>query len=197
MIAAVMCGGLGSRLNSDIEKPLTKLGGRMFVEYVLKALLDSGIFSRIVAVASPNTPKTRQFLASSGIEIIDSAGDGYSSDLSTLLAKLAPDKVLVVPSDTPLLSPAIIKEIVRQALREPGYPAVSIVLDKSFVQELGVKPSVVVDEYCHSGITVFDTKQIGPHMTERYVKINLVEIAVNVNTKEEKDLAEKLLVQRT
>jgi GTP:adenosylcobinamide-phosphate guanylyltransferase len=45
---------------------------------------------------------------------------------------------------------------------------------------------------CHSGITLFDSRQKG-EMKERYVIMNRIEIALNVNTKEEKELVESLV----
>jgi adenosylcobinamide-phosphate guanylyltransferase len=191
-----MCGGVGSRMNAEVEKPLLQLAGKTFIERVLLALKGSGKFSRIVAVVSPNTPKTRQFALSKGTEVIDTAGHGYSDDLSFLLSKLAPERVFVVPADMPLLTPRIVSDIVE--VLQPAYPAVSIVIEKKFAEELGVKPSVPLESgYCHSGISVFDTRRIADYMEERYIKMNIPEIAVNVNTKEEKELAERLLIQRS
>ncbi|MGI0020415.1 MAG: NTP transferase domain-containing protein [Nitrososphaera sp.] len=190
MIAAIMCGGRGSRLKAAEEKPLVKIAGKSLVERVLAALKESGRFERIVAVTSPNAPRTREFLRSLKVEVIETPGGGYPHDLSVLLAAFAQEKVLVVPTDLPLLTGKIVAEMVDK-VSQPA-PAVSIVLEKSFVEGLGVKPSVVVGGYCHSGITLFAGVN-GP-VEERYVVMNSAEIAVNVNTKEEKELAE-LLVQ--
>lgn len=193
MIAAVMCGGAGSRLGAGGEKPMTKLAGRHCVERVIDALEKSGRFERMVVAVSPKTPRTREFLASRGVEIIDTQGAGYPQDLSFLLAKLAHERVLVVPADVPLLTPAVVREAV-DLLSNEGAPAASLVAEKSFVEKLGVTPSVLVGGLCHSGITLFDSGVLGP-VEERYVKMNRVETALNVNTKEEKELAE-LLVKR-
>lgn len=190
MIAAIMSGGRGSRMKTDEEKPLVKVAGKSLVERVLAALKESGRFERIVAVTSPNAPRTRESLWSLRVEVIETPGGGYPHDLSVLLAAFAREKVLVVPADLPLLTAKIVAEIVDN-ISQPA-PAVSIVLEKSFVEGLGVKPSVVVGGYCHSGITRFSGVN-GP-VKERYVVMNSAEIAVNVNTKEEKELAE-LLVQ--
>jgi GTP:adenosylcobinamide-phosphate guanylyltransferase len=62
---------------------------------------------------------------------------------------------------------------------------------------MGIKPSVVFGRYCHSGITIFNTARVTREtVQERYVVMNRKEIALNVNTKEELELTEKLLVQR-
>jgi adenosylcobinamide-phosphate guanylyltransferase len=194
MIGAIMCGGLGSRMGEAEEKPMIALGGRRFVERVLAALKESGSFTRIVAAASPNAPKTREFLSTLDVEMMDTPGKGYPQDLSLLLSALAPERVIVVPADIPLLTAGVVRDMVA-ALSLHDEPAVSIVMDRSFVEGLGVRPSVVVGSQCHSGITLFDTGQIcNSAVDERYVTMNRREIAVNVNTKREKELAE-LLVQ--
>jgi adenosylcobinamide-phosphate guanylyltransferase len=186
-----------------IEKPLLKVDGVAMVERVVSALASSNRFNRIIAAVSPNTPKTNEFLKSKGIETIETAGKGYSQDLSDTLSKLKPQKVMVIPADIPLLNSPIVNEILntiidddndRQAQEEP---AISIILEKEFVQGMGVKPSIVLtNQHCHSGVTIFNTIAVGgtEPVKERYLVMNRKEIALNVNTKEELELAEKLLL---
>lgn len=171
------------------------------VERVISALADSDRFDRIVAAVSPKTHKTNEFLKSKGIETIETAGEGYSQDLSRLLSKLRPQKVVAVPGDIPLLNSQIVNEILNNIIeddddRQEQEPAISIILEKGFVEEIGVKPSIVLmNQYCHSGITIFNTMAVGTEpVKERYIVMNRKEIALNVNTKEELELAEKLLV---
>jgi adenosylcobinamide-phosphate guanylyltransferase len=191
-----MCGGRASRMQADVEKPMLKVGGISMVERVASAVAISRRFDRIVAAVSPNTPKTDEFLKTKGIETVETAGEGYPQDLSRLLSRLKPERVMVVPADIPLLDMKVVNDIV-DAAKSKQEPAVSIVLEKAFVEDIGVKPSVIFGRYCHSGITVFDTTRVAGEMVqERYVVMNRKEIALNVNTKEELELAEKLLVQR-
>jgi adenosylcobinamide-phosphate guanylyltransferase len=195
-----MCGGRASRMQQQggMEKPLLKVGGIAMVERVISALASSDRFDCIVAAVSPNTPKTNEFLKSKGIEIIKTAGNGYSKDLSYLLSKLKPQKVMTVPGDIPLLKSQIVNEILNTIDdgRQEQEPAISIMLEKDFVEGIGVKPSIVLNQYCHSGITIFNTMAVGGTeiAEERYLVMNRKEIALNVNTKEELELAEKLLV---
>jgi len=193
LIAAIMSGGRGSRMKTGEEKPLVKVAGKSLVERVFDALRGSGRFEEVVAVTSPNAPRTQEFLRSLRAEVVETPGRGYPHDLSVLLAAFAQEKVFVVPADLPLLTAKTVAEMVDRVSQTA--PAVSIVLEKSFVEDLGIKPSVVVDSrYCHSGITLFSSGVSGP-VEERYVVMNSAEIAVNVNTKEEKEIAELLLVQ--
>ena len=194
MIGAIMSGGLGSRMGG-VEKPMIMLGGKSFVERVADALKESNSFSKIVAAVSPNTPQTKEFLSSRAIEVIDTPGAGYSQDLSLALSTLAPDKVLIVPADLPLLTAETVREVAKK-LSSHDAPAVSAIMDRSFVESIGVTPSVVIGDKCHSGITLFDAGQVSDKPVEElYVTINMKEMAVNVNTKKEKEMAELLLIQ--
>jgi len=182
---------------AGMEKPLLKVNGVTMVERVVSALASSDRFARIVAATSPNTPKTNEFLKSKGIETIETAGEGYSQDLSQLLSKLKPQKVMAVPADLPLLNSHIVDEILNSiADRQEHEPAISIIIEKGFVERIGVKPSIIVlDQYCHSGIAIFNTMIVGTEpVKEHYLIMNRKEITINVNTKEELELAEKLLV---
>src|SRR6188472_3186994 len=89
MIAAIMCGGKGSRIRQspNIEKPLLKIKDKTMIENILHALIASKKFGRIVGVSSPNTPKTSTFLGycSPGIiDVIETEGISYSKDLSVV-----------------------------------------------------------------------------------------------------------------
>ena len=198
MIAVVMCGGRAARMGGSIEKPLLKVGGIAAVQRVISALRGSRNFERLIAAVSPVTPATKEFLQTIKVEILETAGDGYSQDLSSILKELRPARVLVTPADLPLLSSDVVAEISAVPQKDP---VISMVLEKKFVEGTGVKPSVVFksrgSDYCHSGISIFDTSVMGKGLAkEQYFLLNRMEIAVNVNTKEELMLAEKLLIQR-
>jgi GTP:adenosylcobinamide-phosphate guanylyltransferase len=164
---------------------------------VLDALTESKSFSRIIGVVSPNSPATEKYLQSVGVEILAGAGAGFSSDLSHVLEKCRPDKVFAVPADLALLDATLVKKILAHAT--DSHPAVSAVSHLDFVYKLGIKPSVIVDvnntRCSHSGITIFDTGKINRDQiaSEKYVIINEPGVAVNVNTKEELGIAEKLI----
>lgn len=203
MIAAIMCGGKGSRMQNfvNVEKPLLELKGKTMIERVLDALTQSGEFHKIIGVTSSNTPRTKAFIGCYiswlTIDVIKTEGKSYSQDLSIILNKLKPATVFVVPADLPLLNPKIIQEIIGRY--SSGLPCVSIVSDKQFVVDMGVKPSLVLSinskEYCHTGITIVDSSKVKGIATlkEYYVIMNEREIVVNVNTRRELEIAERLL----
>jgi adenosylcobinamide-phosphate guanylyltransferase len=191
-----MCGGKGSRMlqQAGMEKPLLKVRGVAMVDRVISALASSNRFHHIIAAVSPNTPETNEFLKSKDVERIETSGQGYSHDLSHLLSQLQPRKVMVVPSDIPLLNSQVVSEVLNTTSNRQE-PAISIVLEKKFVEKIGAMPSIVFGKYCHSGITIFDIETISTEpLQECYLVMNRKEIALNVNTKEELELAEKLLI---
>lgn len=205
MIAALMCGGKGSRLVTPlaIEKPLLRLNGGTMIDLVIEALLGSEQFDKILALPSLNTPKTSEYLNNHrytslhAIDVIETEGVSYSNDLSAVVCKLKPARLFVVSADLPLLNSKIVQKIVARCL--PGVTCVSIMLEKPFVESIGIKPSIVTfvgtKEYCHSGITVLDSSKVcnEPYLEEHHVVMNNVELAVNVNTIKEFKVAKELL----
>ena len=195
MIAAIMCGGKGSRMvqSSFTEKPMILFRDKPMIEYVLDALVGSGKFSSIFAVTSYHTAKTtiylqrHQYCMDGNVKLTSTTGINYSEDLCQLIDLLPSSQVLIVPSDIPLLSIEMVNEIMKHW--NHGNHFVSIVLEKDFVTKLGLTPSVVIRfngvEYCHSGISILDTSQlsIGSETAESYIILNRKEIAFNINTK--------------
>jgi adenosylcobinamide-phosphate guanylyltransferase len=203
MIAAIMCGGKGSRMQDsrNIEKPLLKLNGKTMIELVLNALVQSEKFRRIVAVTSYYTPMTKSYLTtnfSHDVDIIKTEGKGYSEDISIVLNTLKPARVFVVSADLPLLESKHVKRILSQIRRE--HNCTSVVCAKEFVISLGIKPSITVcinsAEYCHTGISMIDSAKIHPDVSvvERYIIMNQTGVAVNVNSRSDLEAAERLIM---
>ena len=199
MIAVAMCGGRGTRMGGGTEKPLLPVGGVPMISRVIDALKGSDSFERIIAAVSPGTPATSKFLDGMGIQVIETPGLGYSRDLSLVLTKIRPAKALVVSADMPLLTPEVVRYL---ASSTQSKPVLSVVVRKEFVESLGFAPSVSLivggTECCHSGVGLFDTQrqEFGKDAAEEYLFMERREVAVNVNTQKELQLAENLLVQR-
>jgi GTP:adenosylcobinamide-phosphate guanylyltransferase len=205
MIAALMCGGRGTRMGTttETEKPLLNVKGSTMIDRVICALVGSGQFEKIVAIPSLNTPRTNAFLRNhycsclDQIDVVETAGISYSKDLSAAVCNLKPARVFVVSADLPLLNSKIVQNIVVRCF--PSNPCVSILLEKLFVESIGIEPSVVTiigkKGYCHSGITILDSSKTNPESTlaEHYIVMNEKELAVNVNTIRELEIAERML----
>jgi len=204
MIAALMCGGRGTRMDTvtETEKPMLKLRGVTMVERVLRALVEFGQFEKIVAISSIHTPKTTVFLrnhySSSGlIDVVETNGISYSKDLSIIVHKFEPSRVFVVSADLPLLNKKIVQDIAVKSM--PNFPCVSVLLEKLFVERIGIEPSITIvigkKEYSHSGITILDSSKVNRDriLEEHYIVINKRELAVNVNSRRELEIAEAML----
>jgi GTP:adenosylcobinamide-phosphate guanylyltransferase len=202
MMAAIMCGGKGTRMQgfTSIEKPLLKLYGKTMVELVLNALVQSEKFRRIFAVTSYNVPMTNAYVGSNlshEVDVIKTEGRSYSHDISTLLKTLKPATVFVVAADLPLLELKDVKKIVSQCRQEDT--CTSVVSAKQFVVSIGIKPSVIVcinsRQYCHTGISVIDSAKADStvRIAERYLIMNQKGVAVNVNTRSDFEAAERMM----
>ncbi|MFC6718684.1 NTP transferase domain-containing protein [Natrialbaceae archaeon GCM10025810] len=110
-----MCGGKGTRLESDREKPLHPVGGVPMVDSVLRALEGSRI-ETIYAAVSPNAPETRIHLErADSVTTVETPGEGYVADLVTVLESedgASPSRpVLTVAADLPLLEAPVVDRV--------------------------------------------------------------------------------------
>ncbi len=105
-----MCGGRGTRLDSDIEKPLVEICGRTMFDRVVDALHESCV-ETIYAVVSDQSAETRARAREREITLIDAPGEGYVADLGFALERVEPPVVTVV-SDLPLLRDDHIDDLV-------------------------------------------------------------------------------------
>ncbi len=109
MLALIMAGGRGSRLNLG-EKPLVSVGGKPMIARVIEAFRSSGC--KVVVVASENTPMTRNWCRTMKIDIVLSDGLGYIEDMVAAVTDLEETGPLFVSvSDIPCVNARIIKKI--------------------------------------------------------------------------------------
>jgi GTP:adenosylcobinamide-phosphate guanylyltransferase len=123
------------------------------------------------------------------LEIIETTGIDYSTDLVSVLEKLKPALVFVVPADIPLITPDIIRKIISNW--QGDKPLISIVMDKEFVVKLGLFPTIILKlgdrEYFHSGVSIFDSSKVqsGKIVKEHYITLNDEKLAFNINAKKD------------
>lgn len=190
MIGIVMAGGKGTRMNLDDEKLLLKFK-KPIILHVIDSLKNSNSFSKILAVTSPNSPKTKKLLEENKIETFDTSGIGYVEDLNLTL-KTINDHVLVTSGDLPLLDKEIIKEIINQF--NPKKTWTSILVTDKFLTALGLESDFSVDfdgQRCHyTGISLVNSEQISSleNLDENYIIIDDKRIAFNLNSKQDYDL---------
>ena len=190
MIGLVMAGGKGTRMKLDEEKLLLRYK-KPVILHVINSLQNSNSFSKILAVTSSNSPKTKKFLQENNIEIFDTSGIGYVEDLNSAL-KTINDKVLVTSGDLPLLDMDIIQNIITYF--DSNNIWTSILVTNKFLISLGMESNFTVDfngQKCHyTGISLVDSEKISSlgNLEEHYVIIDDKRIAFNLNSKQDYDL---------
>lgn len=186
-----MCGGAGSRLESEAEKPLAEIGGRAMVDRVLDALKASEI-DDVYAVTSPKTPGTKQHVADR-VETIDASGEGYVRDLQYALDELLGDSgnlghpVFTVAADLPLLAGDAIDIVLD--VYEQG--SLTVCTPRGLPEALGISVDAAFDvedqSVVPSGVNV-----VGGDPDDVWVTWD-ARFAVNVNYPGDAAVAERLL----
>jgi len=179
-----MCGGRGTRLDSDAEKPLFPVGGVPMVDRVVAALGDSS-FEGIYAVVSPNAPETAAHL---DVPRIETPGEGYVADLDAALddGRVSPP-VLTVAADLPLLDGEVLDRTL--AAHEGG--SLTVLVPAALKRDLGVSDDAafVADgrRVAPTGVNV-----VGDGPDDATVVADR-RLAVNVNTLTDARVAEEWL----
>ncbi|AJM91689.1 NTP transferase domain-containing protein [Nitrosopumilus piranensis] len=190
MIGIVMAGGKGSRMNLDDEKLLLQYK-KPIILHVIDSLKNSNYFSKIIAITSPNSPKTKTLLEENNIEIFDTSGIGYVEDLNSVLQKFN-DSILVASGDMPLLDNEIIQTIVNHYDSQKTWT--SILVTDRLLTSIGIKSDYSIihnQQKCHfTGISLINSQKINSleNVEENYVVIDDKRIALNLNTKQDYDL---------
>jgi adenosylcobinamide-phosphate guanylyltransferase len=190
MIGLVMAGGKGTRMNLENEKLLLKYK-KPVILHVVDSLKNSNCFSKILAITSSNSPKTKKLLQENNVEIFDTSGIGYAEDLNLVL-KTIHDVVLVTSGDLPLLDQQIIQKIINQY--DPQSTWTSILVTNKFLTTLGIQSNYSVNfnnQECHfTGISLVNSTKISSfeNIDGNYIIIDDKRIAFNLNTKQDYDL---------
>ena len=198
LLAVIMAGGMGERMNSDEEKPMLNVSNKPMISYVLSALKDCRCFNKIIGVVSKNTSRTAHFLANNNVQVAFSSGTDYVKDLNYALELLRPNKVFIISSDLPLIDSNTIKQIV-DSFDKCKKPCLAVVVSKTLIDELGVGTDYCFkyngNNVCHSGVSIIDSSKISGYekIDEELLIMDKPQLALNVNTMHELKLAEKML----
>ena len=190
MIGIVMAGGKGTRMRLDNEKLLLKYK-KPIILHVIDSLNRSNCFSKILAITSINSPKTKKLLQENNVETFDTNGIGYVEDLNSVLQTLD-DDVLITSGDLPLLKKEDVQKIVEQYNSENIWT--SVLVTNKFLISLGLQSEYSINfknKKCNfTGISLVNSKKISSlkKIKEDYLIIDERNIAFNLNTKEEYDL---------
>jgi adenosylcobinamide-phosphate guanylyltransferase len=193
--ALINAGGKGTRMGKcGVEKPMLTVGGKPTIQRVLEAVSASSHVDRVLVSVSDNTPGTERFLHRMGVETRLTTGEGFMEDIHMSFERLTSEFVLVSPSDLPLLNTSAVDALIEFFNPEMMESAMAVI-DKETVCRAGVVPSYTMEdggkEWVLSGISIMDRERTlrGEYLKEYCFQTDWFELAVNVNTQHELELA--------
>jgi adenosylcobinamide-phosphate guanylyltransferase len=191
VIALLMAGGKGTRMNSDLEKPLIIVKGKPLIEHVLGALQDSSGVDEIIVATSPHSPETTLHMENLGFQVVVTPGRGYVEDLSFILSQedFKDEIILTITSDLILITSEIIDRVLEEYHKSPT-PAMSVMVPVEIFREHDLKASLVLENLVPSGLNILrgkDTEQ-----DEEVLVLDKIELALNINSPEDIICLEKL-----
>jgi len=187
MIALVMAGGKGTRMNSSEEKLLLEYK-KPVVFHVIDALKNSNCFTKVVAATSSNSPNTKNILEQKGVETFETKGEGYSKDLNSVLQGIE-DNIFVTSGDLPFLDQDIIKSMIEKF--DMGNIWTSFLVSTKFLNSLGMESDIVIkheeSDCTYTGISIINARKITNlnEIEQDYIILDDKRIAFNLNTNED------------
>ncbi|MBP2145240.1 adenosylcobinamide-phosphate guanylyltransferase [Methanofollis sp. W23] len=183
MLALILAGGQGSRLNMG-EKPLVTICGRPMIEYVVDAFTLAGCES--VVVASPKTPYTRNWCRAHGIPLYSAGAHGYVADIVEAVTELGEEgPVITSVSDIPCITAEHVTRV-QEAYLGACTPALSTWVPAacctgsarrtSYQEEVGGVGA------CPAGVNVLLGARIAEAQEEYRLLIDDPGLGLNVNT---------------
>jgi adenosylcobinamide-phosphate guanylyltransferase len=196
-----MAGGKGTRMKLNEEKPLVRVCGKPVIEYVLAALKNAEKIDRIVVATTENTPRTTAMMLQLGVEVIQTPGKDYVSDMGYVVQTLKFGVFLAISADLPLVKPEMIDAVVNR-YGVCGKPALTVAVPLETKAKLGM-----CIEYSFKnenrdvvpvGINVIDghKRYSDEWLDQDIFLMTQEELAVNINTVAELQLAERLLSKK-
>lgn len=196
--ALIMAGGKGSRMKIPQEKPMIKVHDKPVIEYVLSALKNAKKIDSIVVAVSSNTPKTAELLANYPVKVIQTPGKDHVFDMGYAVEQLKLETVLIIAADLPLITGEILDSIL-EYYEQCGKPALSVVVPVQTKERLGMSIDYAykIDDkqVVPAGINIIDGRKRSSDewLEQSDYLLDLDEVAVNINTIEELQVAERLM----
>ena len=194
--AIIMAGGKGERFNFDKikseyqEKSLLLLKNKYVIEYVIEAALNAKNINKVIVALSPFTPQTKSILDAKklSIELIETPGIDYHSDISFVIKKLKLEITMTIAADIPLIKPEILDEIIDKYFIL-NRPALSVMADIKLFTQYGLKPTIIFQSddgqknLVPLGINIIDGRLIGqPELDQAIFISEQEELLYNINT---------------
>ena len=201
VVALVMAGGKGTRMQTMEEKPLIKVGGKPVIEHVLTALKSAKKIDSIVVAVTERTPKTAKFMEQHYVKVVQTPGKDYVSDMGYASQSLKLGVFLAIAADLPLVTSEVLDAIVER-YECCGKPALTVAVPLETKTKLGMSVEYSFKIGSHdavpAGINIIDGhKRYGDEWLDQDIyMLDEDELAVNVNTTQELQIAERLLSQK-
>ena len=194
--ALVMAGGKASRMKSKVEKPMLRVCGKTMLERTIRALRKSASVDRIIVAVTATTPITAQAAKQIGVETFKTPGRSYVSDMQYAVRELGLEIVLVASADIPFITSEIIDAAVSR-FEQSKKPALTVMTPIDTYRRLGLRPHIIMNVQGNRlvpvGINIVDGSKIGlPELDEEILLSDSEEIALNVNTPLELQVARRL-----
>jgi len=203
MEALVHAGGKGTRMGQcGTEKPMHLIGGVPVIMRAVEALSASDNVDKILVSVSENTKETGRYLRSMGVETIETSGKDFMDDLHTAFEVMNGRFVMTLPSDMPLLRKEAIDALYHFFDPDSMESAIAVV-DEDIVRSVGITPSYSVElngrKRVLSGLCIMDRIKTldDVFLKETYMLTDMFELAVNVNTQTELELARNMIAYRS
>ncbi len=187
-------------MGSDIEKPLLQIDGVSMIQLLVEAIRGSRSVDCILVAATPASPRTADRARELGVEVGETPGEGYENDMKIAIKRRSLRGVLVVSADLPFMSGRMVDHAI-EAYKSSGKPALSVMSPTSVFRRLNIEPSHVFNmdgrDLVPIGLNVIDgTKIDEPFLEEAVLVIESEDLAVNVNTPHDLEVARKLAKER-
>ncbi|MGA3296923.1 MAG: NTP transferase domain-containing protein [Candidatus Bathyarchaeia archaeon] len=194
LAALVMAGGRATRMHK-CEKPLLQIDDKTMIEYVIEALRKSEFIARIVVAVTRSTPETARKVIELGIEVTETLGQGYESDMKQAIKTLGLGDVVVLSADLPFLTPEVLNAAIKRYLVMKK-PALMVAAPIELYERSRLTPSYVFEVNSRKlvpiGVNVINGKMIDEPELEEEVFITEVEnLVFNVNTPVELEIARR------
>ena len=194
--AVIMAGGKGTRMFLSEEKPLLQVGGKPVIEHVIESLQAAKRVDSIVVAVTDYAPKTAGFVSRFPVKVVKTPGKEYIFDMQFVVKKLKLEKVLTISADMPLITSEIVDGILEDYER-CGKPALAVVVPMKTKTKLGMSGEyafTVGDEVVvPTGINMIDGTRIDEEELDQEICVlDREEIAVNINTVQELEIAESM-----
>ena len=203
MEALVHAGGKGTRMGQcGTEKPMQLIDGVPVIMRVMEALSSSENIDRVLVSVSENTKKTGRYLRSIGVETIETSGNDFMEDLHTAFKAMNGRFVMTMPSDMPLLRKEAVDAMYHFFDPDSMESAIAVV-DEDIVRSVGITPSYSIElngrKRVLSGLCIMDRLKTldDVFLKESYMLTDMFELAVNVNTQNELELARNMIAYRS